>query len=69
VCCTTAPSGRALGDLADTFAPGDRAGLGAAITAARAADRRPHPAAALAARFAWPRLFAQELERLRELAA
>ena len=26
VCCTTAPSGRALGDLADTFAPGDRAG-------------------------------------------
>jgi alpha-1,6-mannosyltransferase len=69
VCCTTAPSGRALGDLADTFAPGDRVGLGAAITAARAADRRPHAAAALAARFAWPRLFAQELERLRELAA
>jgi alpha-1,6-mannosyltransferase len=67
VCCTTAPSGRALGDLVHTFPPGDRAGLGAAITAARAAPRRPHAAAALAARFAWPRLFAQELERLSEL--
>jgi hypothetical protein len=69
VCGTTAPAGRALGDLAHTFRPGDRVGLGAAIAAARAAERRPHEAAALAGRFAWPRLLAQELERLQELVA
>jgi alpha-1,6-mannosyltransferase len=69
VCCTTAPSGRQLGALAHTFSPGDVAGLGAAVAAARAAEPDLRAAAALAARFGWARLLDDELEGLWELAA
>ena len=44
-------------------------GLGAAIVAARTARRDPVAAAALCWRLRWDRLFAAELEDLRELAA
>jgi alpha-1,6-mannosyltransferase len=67
VACTTAPSAQRLGHLAHTFAPGDAAGLAAAIAAARAAPADPDAAAALHWRFGWDRLFATELAHLREL--
>jgi alpha-1,6-mannosyltransferase len=69
VACTTAPAAHVIGPLAHTFAPGDRAGLGAAIAAARAAPALPEEAAALAFRHGWPRVFRAEAEALRELAS
>jgi glycosyltransferase involved in cell wall biosynthesis len=68
VACTAAPSAGLLGDLAHRFAPGDTDGLAAAIGAARAARSDPAGAAALCWRLRWDRLFAEELEDLRELA-
>jgi len=67
VCCAAAPVAAAIGPLAHTFAPGDTAGLAAAIAAARAAEPDPAAAAELALRHAWPRVFAAEAERLRGL--
>ena len=67
--CAAAPSAGLLGDLAHRFAPGDTDGLAAAIAAARAARADPAAAAALCWRLRWDRLFAAELDDLRELAA
>jgi len=64
VACTSAPSASLLGSLARTFRPGDIAGLGAAIDAARAAEPDHAAAAAFAARATWPRAFADELADL-----
>jgi alpha-1,6-mannosyltransferase len=69
VACTSAPSAGLLGDLARTFAPGGTRGLTDAIAAARAARPDPLAAAALCRRLRWDRLFAAELDDLRELAA
>jgi alpha-1,6-mannosyltransferase len=69
VACASAPSARLLGDGAHTFAPGDADGLAAAIAAARAARPDPVAAASLCWRLRWDRLFAEELDDLRELAA
>jgi hypothetical protein len=57
-----------LGDLAHRFAPGDTDGLASAIAAARAARFDSSAAAALCWRLGWDRLFAEELDDLRELA-
>jgi alpha-1,6-mannosyltransferase len=69
VACETAPSAQLLGALAHTYRAGDADGLAAATAAARAAPRDTVAAAALSWRFGWDRLFASELEHLRELAA
>jgi alpha-1,6-mannosyltransferase len=69
VACETAPSAQLLGGLAHTYAPGDADGLAVAIETARAARRDAVAAAALSWRFGWGRLFADELEHLRELTA
>lgn len=68
VCCHSAPSGGAVGELAHVFAPGDVAGLAEAIGHARAATPDHAASTALAARYAWPRLFADELAAMRRLA-
>lgn len=67
VCCQTAPSGVAVGELAHVFAPGDVVGLAEAVAHARRAPVRPDAALAVARLHAWPRLFAQELAAMREL--
>lgn len=67
VCCNTAPSGAAIGELAHVYAPGDVEGLAKAISYARAAPANHGEAIALSRRYAWPRRFAQELESMREL--
>jgi glycosyltransferase involved in cell wall biosynthesis len=68
VACAAAPSAGLLGDLAHRFAPGDTDGLASAIAAARAARSDSAAAAALCWRLGWDRLFAEELDDLRELA-
>ena len=68
VACASAPSAALLAD-AHTFAPGDTDGLTAAIAAARAAPTDAGAAAALCWSLRWDRLFAEELDDLRELAA
>jgi alpha-1,6-mannosyltransferase len=67
VACDTAPSAAALDDLVHTFAPGDTADLAGAIAAARAAPVDHAAAAALSWRHGWDRVFAAELEHVREL--
>jgi alpha-1,6-mannosyltransferase len=69
VACDSAPSAALAGDAVHTFAMGDTDGMAAAIAAARAARPDPVRAADLAWRFGWERLFADELEDMRELAA
>jgi alpha-1,6-mannosyltransferase len=69
VACGTAPSAGLLGGLAHRFAPGDTGGLAAAIAGAGAARPDPAAAAALCLRLRWDRLFAEELDDLRALAA
>jgi hypothetical protein len=69
VACATAPSAGLLGDVAHTFAAGDTDGLGASVAAACAARPDPAAAASLCRRLGWDRLFAQELDDLRALAA
>jgi len=69
VACETAPSAGLLGNLAHCFAAGDTDGLAAAVAAARAARPDPQAAASLCWRLGWDRLFAAELDDLRELAA
>jgi glycosyltransferase involved in cell wall biosynthesis len=69
VACETAPSAALAGDLTQTFAPGDRTGLLAAIERAR---RRPpdlRAAAELAAAHTWERAFQEELKDLERLCA
>lgn len=65
VASATAPSVRAVGDLATTFAPGDAGGLLRAIEHARATPRDGAAAAALAARSTWAAAIGAELEDLR----
>ena len=72
VACAAAPSAGLLGSLTHRFAPGDTDGLAAAITAARAARVGGDglaAAASLCLRLRWDRLFAEELDDLRRLAA
>jgi alpha-1,6-mannosyltransferase len=69
VACATAPSAALVGAMAHTYAPGDTDGLAKAIAAARAARPDPAAAAALCWRLRWDRLFAEELDDLRALAA
>jgi glycosyltransferase involved in cell wall biosynthesis len=69
VACTTAPSAALAGSLVHRFAPGDADGLAGAIAAAGAAGPDPAAAAALCLRMRWDRLFAEELDDLRRLAA
>jgi len=69
VACETAPSARLLGASVHTYAPGDVDGLAAAIAAARAASPDPVAAAALSWRSRWERVFADELDDMRELVA
>ncbi len=69
VCCDTAPSAAVVGGLADTFAPGDVAGLARAIDAARHREPDPGRARLLAERASWPAAFAAEHRALRELVA
>ena len=63
VCCTTAPSAAALDGIAHTFAPGDVAGLVAAIEAARRSEPDPAAAAALAHRCTSSAAFAARRRR------
>jgi alpha-1,6-mannosyltransferase len=67
VACDTAPSARLIGELGETFAPGDIRGLAAAIERAR--GRRPDllEAAALADANTWERAFEDELQDLERL--
>ena len=69
VACTTAPSAALVGDLAETFAPGDARGLLSAVERAR--RRRPdlRAAAELAAEHSWERAFEDELRDLERLCA
>jgi alpha-1,6-mannosyltransferase len=67
VCCDTAPSGAACGELAHTYAAGDAAGMARAIHAARATAPNLGAAEMLATRYAWPRLFEAEHASMREL--
>jgi glycosyltransferase involved in cell wall biosynthesis len=69
VACETAPSAALVGDLTQTFAPGDTGGLLAAIERAR--RRRPdlRAAAELAAAHTWERAFQEELKDLGRLCA
>jgi alpha-1,6-mannosyltransferase len=69
VACDSAPSAALLGAIAHTYAPGDVDGLQAAIAASRAARPDPDAAASLCWRLRWDRLFAEELDDLRALAA
>jgi alpha-1,6-mannosyltransferase len=57
----SAPSTRLLGSMVKTFAPGDAIGMARAIDRARQSDAGSAAAAALAERFAWPRVFEAEL--------
>ncbi len=67
VSCTTAPSGALCGDLVHRYEPGDVDGLAAAIAAARASAPDAAGSAALADRYAWPRVFEAELASLHRL--
>ena len=69
VACRSAPSAAVVGDLAQTFAPGDVEGLLGAIERAR---RRPpdlQAAAALARAHTWDRAFEAELRDLARMRA
>jgi len=67
VCCSTAPSARLCDSLVHTYAPGDVDDLARAIRAARAAQPDTAGSAALAWRYAWPRVFEAEFASLRDL--
>lgn len=67
VACSSAPSAALAGPLVDTFAPGDRAGLVAAIERARRREPDPDAARRLAVAFSWERAFSAELADLEQL--
>ncbi len=69
VACANAPSTVACGRLVHTFAPGDRAGMLAAIETARRTPVDHMAAAAVAAAHGWPSAFAAELHELESLVA
>ncbi len=68
VCCDTAPVVEALGELAETFTPGDIPALAAAIDRARARSIDPLAAARLVAGYSWERVLQAELRDLDALA-
>ena len=68
VCCSQAPVAALLGDLAETFDPGDGAGLAAAIGRARGRRRDPLAAARLAYEHAWDRVLDAELRDVERVA-
>jgi alpha-1,6-mannosyltransferase len=65
--CSTAPARHLVGHLGHGFVPGDPADLDRAIADARSARPDPAAAAALSWRHRWDRIFAAELESLRDL--
>ncbi|MBE2320095.1 glycosyltransferase [Solirubrobacter sp. CPCC 204708] len=67
VACTSAPSARVVGPLAETFAPGDIEGLAAAIERARAGVPDRLAAARFASAHRWEHAFAAELADLEAL--
>lgn len=67
VACASAPSGALVGSLADTFEPGDRDGLVAAIERARRRAADLPAASALAAAFTWERALSAELDDVSRL--
>jgi glycosyltransferase involved in cell wall biosynthesis len=67
VACETAPSAAVAGELVETFAPGDSAGLLAAIERARGRTPNLRTAAALAEAHSWDRAFESELRDLRRV--
>jgi alpha-1,6-mannosyltransferase len=67
VACKTAPSAKLVGGLAETFRPGNVAGLECASTRARSREVDLAAAAALAERFTWERALAAELADLERL--
>jgi alpha-1,6-mannosyltransferase len=67
VACDTAPSARLIGELGETFAPGDIRGLAAAIERARGRRSDLLEAAALADANTWERAFEDELQDLERL--
>jgi glycosyltransferase involved in cell wall biosynthesis len=67
VACENAPSAALVGDLAETFAPGDATGLLAAIERARRREPDLRAAAELASAHSWERAFEGELRDLGRL--
>jgi glycosyltransferase involved in cell wall biosynthesis len=67
VACDSAPSAPLVGELAETFRPGDSADLARAIDRARAKPQDVAAAARLSERFSWQRAFESELADLRRL--
>jgi alpha-1,6-mannosyltransferase len=67
VACEAAPSAALVGDLAETFAPGDASGLLDAIERARRRDPDLRAAAELASAHSWERAFEDELRDLGRL--
>jgi alpha-1,6-mannosyltransferase len=69
VCCATAPSRRAVGDLAHTYRPGDVDGLARAIAAARDAPADHAAAWRLVEEHSWPAALRAEHAALARLVA
>jgi alpha-1,6-mannosyltransferase len=67
VACDRAPSAPLIGELAETFRPGDPIDMAKAIDRARAKRQDVAAAARLGERFSWPRAFESELADLRRL--
>jgi alpha-1,6-mannosyltransferase len=67
VACDSAPSAPLIGELAETYRPGDAVDLAQAIDRARAKPQDVAAAARLSERFSWPRAFESELADLRRL--
>src|SRR5689334_910893 len=67
VACEGAPSAPLVGELAETFRPGDPVDMAKAIERARAKPQDVAAAARLGDRHSWPRAFESELADLRRL--
>ncbi|MGZ4202463.1 MAG: glycosyltransferase [Thermoleophilaceae bacterium] len=67
VACDSAPSAPLIGELAETFRPGDADDLARAIRRARNAPTDVRASARLGERFSWPNAFESELRDLRRL--
>jgi alpha-1,6-mannosyltransferase len=67
VACDSAPSAPLIGELAETFTPGDPEDMATAIDRARAKPQDVAASARLGEEFSWPRAFESELADLRRL--
>jgi alpha-1,6-mannosyltransferase len=67
VACSSAPSAPLIGELGETFTPGDPMDMARAIDRARAKRQDVAAAAHLGERFSWERAFESELADLRRL--